>query len=145
MKEKVFQNKFREHIERLGGIAKKIPGNMYMRGWPDVYISIDRLLGGRQMSFQGWVEFKGPNTPIEPLQKKIISDLQRCGTNAFIIRAFESETYVIYTNMDDLEDHTGVVIHDWNTENYVPSLREAEDMFKVRENMRKGISVVNPW
>jgi hypothetical protein len=57
--------------------------DMQAPGWPDAYIAHPYWIG--------WIEFKGPNTKIEPHQQKIIASLRDKGVNVFVVRFLEQE------------------------------------------------------
>jgi len=77
MRESALEKKFRQSVERIGGLAPKwtSPGN---RGVPDRIV----ILPGGRVAF---AELKAPGKPLEPLQRKWMKRLQARGHQVFKI------------------------------------------------------------
>lgn len=74
-----------------GCFTFNIAGSFYQkRGMPDSCI----IYNGINL----WVEFKGANTPVEPLQIRTMNDMKKAGANVFLVRFIGEKEWLI----DDL-------------------------------------------
>ena len=85
------RKRFVEQLRKAG--AKVIPyvGSTYgQSGTADIYVAHKR--------WSGWVEFKGPKTKIEPLQKLFQEDMLARGVNSVFVRFLDKNTYIVNEN-----------------------------------------------
>ena len=78
------ETKFRKRICRkvreMGGIIIPYVGSaMQFRGVPDIYLAHNR--------YCGFIEFKGEETKLQPIQTKVMMQLREKGCKAYIVRA----------------------------------------------------------
>ncbi len=74
---------FIEALRRCG--AKVIPyvgSTMGQQGTADVFVA--------HKIWHGWIEFKGPNTPLTRLQEIFLSDMRKRNVNAHCIRLLDT-------------------------------------------------------
>ena len=62
---------------------------MQAAGWPDFYIS--------HWECHAWIECKGPKTVVQPLQKKIMTELSNRNEYVFILRFTLPKVYSLRT------------------------------------------------
>jgi len=80
-------------VINIAGSAMQDPG------WPDVFVC------GRL--WDGFIEFKGPTTPLQPHQARIIQRLEEANTNVCIVRFIEQEDVKWEFNF---EKHDGTIL-----------------------------------
>ena len=85
MKEREFQKRIIKMVRDDGGIVFNVHGHgMQTPGWPDLYIALpeSELFD----SWQGWVELKVGKNKATPLQEHRITQLQKVGCPACVLR-----------------------------------------------------------
>ena len=93
--------------------------SMQAAGWPDVYIS--------HWFCRCWVEYKSKNREVEPLQRKVMTDLVKRKDSVYVIRFESPKLYLL----SDYEEKEIVRIHG----NYKEAARSILDEIGIHQKL----------
>ena len=89
-------NKIVRHLRsKYGACVLNITGSRLQQdGWPDIRID--------HRGIKAYIEFKGPKTPLQSNQKRMIKRLRANGSKVFIIRIREPNTSRLAFTIEDI-------------------------------------------
>lgn len=80
MRETPYRIKVSKELRQLGCLVVPLIGTAAGgSGWPDTHIISNKI------SF--WIEFKGDNTKVKPIQTKVMRAIRKRGDIAYVLRA----------------------------------------------------------
>lgn len=78
----------RKYMQELGWTTEKTHGNLYQKGWPDLYCLHPGPAPGSKVRgpIQRWVEMKRPGEgELEPTQKKLFAKWTKAGVGVWVL------------------------------------------------------------
>lgn len=86
--ETALRKPFISALRDTGAIVIPYVGSTYgVTGTPDIFVA--------HLMWSGWIEFKGPNTRIEPIQQRMIDSLRKRNVKVEIVRLHGPSTFTI--------------------------------------------------
>ena len=85
-----------------GDVTPYVGSKMGREGTSDIWLA--------HKKWSGWIEFKGPKTPLKPLQKQFIRIQRARLVNALVVRFLDNTTYTLNENGFEVSWDTGADI-----------------------------------
>lgn len=90
--EKDEESALRRYMAQLGWLTEKTHGNVFMKGWPDLYAMHPRLIlpgTKKPQAVSRWIELKREDNVLEPTQKQKFALWTSHGMGIWVLRGVD--------------------------------------------------------